>query len=63
MATRDRALRDVFHEVMEPYMKTLPSEEYELFCHENADLINQLSQNIITVMDDNKDVLMRLKDK
>jgi len=39
MATRDKALRDVIHEAMEPYVKSLSAEEYERFCREHAEFI------------------------
>lgn len=63
MASRDKALRDIIHEAMEPYIQTLSPEEYDKFCNEHAEFIWHKSQEFVSIMDDNKDVLLRLKDK
>jgi hypothetical protein len=63
MASRDKALRDILHEAMEPYIQTLSVEEYDKFCREHAEFIGTKSQEFVSIMDDNKDVLLRLKNK
>lgn len=56
MASRDLALRDAFHNELEAYIKPLEKEEYEKFIGNEADEIARL-------MDENKDVLKRLKER
>lgn len=63
MASRDVAFRDIIHETISPYIQALPKEEYEKFCAEHAELIGQKSQEFLTIIDENEDVLIRLKDK
>ncbi len=63
MSTRDKALRDVLHDTMLPYIQSLSPEEYEKFCREHAELIGEKSQEFVWIMDENIDVLLRLKDK
>lgn len=56
MASRDLALRDAFHNELEAYLKPLEKEEYEKFIGNEADEIAKL-------MEDNQDVLKRLKER
>ncbi len=63
MSTRDKALRDVLHDTMLPYIQSLSPEEYEKFCREHAELIGEKSQEFVSIMDENTDVLLRLRDK
>jgi len=63
MASRDKALRDIIHETLAPYIQTLSSEQYDKFCREHAEIVGQKSQEFVSIMDANKDVLLRLKDK
>ncbi len=63
MASRDKALRDIIHETLAPYIQTLSPEQYDKFCREHAEIVGQKSQEFVSIMDANKDVLLRLKDK
>jgi hypothetical protein len=63
MASRDKALRDIIHETLTPYIQTLSPEQYDKFCREHAEIVGQKSQEFVSIMDANKDVLVRLKDK
>ena len=63
MASRDKALRDIFHETLEEYLSALTTEEYEKFCNEHSELIWSNTQEFVKILDKNKDILMRLKNK
>ena len=54
MASRDLAFRDVYHESIAEYLKAVSPEEYERF-------IGGLSVDFDHLLDENKDVLERLK--
>ena len=54
MASRDFALRDVYHDNIAEYLKAIAPEEYEKF-------IGSQSVDFDHLLDDNKDVLDRLK--
>lgn len=56
MASRDMALRDAFHMQLEEYIRPLESEEYEKFLGAAGDELEKLMQ-------ENKDVLIRLKER
>lgn len=56
MASRDLALRDAFHNQLDEYIKPLEREEYEKFLGAEGDQIEKLMQ-------ENKDVLKRLKER
>ncbi len=56
MASRDLALRDAFHQQLEAYIKPLEKEEYERFLGVESETIEKL-------MEENKDVLRRLKER
>lgn len=56
MASRDLALREAFHNQLEEYIRPLDKEEYERFLGTEADTIEKL-------MEENKDVLKRLKER
>lgn len=56
MASRDFALRDVFHKPLEEYIRSLDSSEYERFLGLESDEIAKL-------MEANADVLKRLKER
>lgn len=56
MASRDLALRDAFHHQLEEYIKPLEITEYERFLGAEGDTIEKL-------MEENKDVLKRLKER
>lgn len=56
MASRDMALRDVFHQQLELYVKPLDKTEYEKF-------LGTESEQIAKLMDENRDVLKRLKER
>lgn len=56
MASRDMALRDAFHMQLEEYIRPLESEEYEKFLGVAGDELEKLMQ-------ENKDVLIRLKER
>lgn len=56
MASRDLALRDAFHKQLEEYIKPLEKEEYEKFLGIESDTIQKL-------MEENQDVLRRLKER
>lgn len=54
MASRDLAFRDVYHGNIAEYLKAVSSEEYERF-------LGSLSVDFDRLLDENKDVLERLK--
>lgn len=56
MASRDLALRDAFHQQLQMYIKPLEKDEYERFLGGEAEQIAEL-------MDENRDVLKRLKER
>ncbi|MBR1692829.1 MAG: DNA cytosine methyltransferase [Lachnospiraceae bacterium] len=56
MASRDLALRDAFHQQLQMYIKPLEKDEYERFLGSEAEQIARL-------MDENRDVLKRLKER
>ena len=56
MASRDLALRDAFHKQLDEYIKPLDREEYERFLGAEGDQIEKLMQ-------ENQDVLKRLKER
>ena len=56
MASRDMALRDVFHQQLELYVKPLDRAEYEKF-------LGTESEQVAKLMDENRDVLKRLKER
>lgn len=56
MASRDLALRDAFHQQLEKYLKPLEKSEYEKFLGSEA-------QQLAKLMDENSDVLKRLKER
>ena len=56
MASRDLALRDIFHKQLDEYIKPLGREEYERFLGSEGDQIEKL-------MLENQDVLKRLKER
>lgn len=61
MATRDNALRQVIHEKLTPYIQSLWSEEYERFCGEYQEIIGGKVKEFVGIIDEHKDVFMRLK--
>jgi len=63
MASRDKALRQIIHEKLEPYIKTLWKEEYEKFCYEFAEFKGEKNKEMLWLMDENKDIFLRLSDK
>ena len=63
MASRDKWFRDIIHEKLEPYMKSLSKEEYQKFCMEYSEIIWQKNREFIGIIDQNKEVLLRLKDR
>ncbi len=56
MASRDLALRDAFHQQLKEYIKPLDKDEYNKFLGSDADTIEKL-------MEENKDILKRLKER
>ena len=56
MASRDLALRDSFHQQLESYIKPLDQSEYDKFLGAESDQVARL-------MDENRDVLKRLKER
>ena len=56
MASRDFALRDAFHEQLNEYIRPLDGAEYEKFLGSDGDQIEKL-------MNENRDVLRRLKER
>ena len=75
MASRDLALRDAFHKQLEEYIRPLERAEYERFLgaegveierliEENREKIKQIqSSDLDALMDQNEDVLKRLKER
>ena len=56
MASRDMALRDAFHYQLAEYIKPLDQEEYQKFLGATSDELEKL-------MEENKEVLKRLKER
>lgn len=56
MASRDLALRDAFHQQLKQYIQPLSQEEYNRFLGSESDQIEKLMQ-------ENQDVLKRLKER
>ena len=56
MASRDLALRDAYHKVLDKYIKPLDAPEYQRFLGAEGDEIEKL-------MEENADVLKRLKER
>ena len=56
MASRDMALRDAFHYQLEEYIKPLDAEEYEKF-------LGVAGEELEKLMQENSDVLKRLKER
>ena len=56
MASRDMALRDAFHYQLSEYIQPLDQEEYQKFLGAAGDELERL-------MEENKDVLKRLKER
>lgn len=56
MASRDLALRDSFHQQLESYIKPLDQSEYDKFLGAESD-------QVVRLMDENRDVLKRLKER
>jgi len=63
MASRDKWLRDILHEKMESYIQTLSSHELQRFCLDNSEFIWEKTQEFVAILDANKSVLQRLKDR
>ena len=63
MASRDKALRDIIHEGRTRYSQTLSHHEYDIVCREDAENKEKKSQEFVSIMDENIDVLLRLKNK
>lgn len=75
MASRDLALRDAFHKQLEEYIRPLERVEYERFLGSEGDEIEQLMQeniekikeiqspSIDALIEENEDVLKRLKER
>ena len=56
MASRDMALRDAFHYQLSEYIQPLDNDEYQKFLGVAGDELKQL-------MDENQEVLKRLKER
>lgn len=56
MASRDLALRDAFHEQLKDYITPLSKEEYNKYLGKESDALE-------TLMQENEDVLKRLRDR
>ena len=56
MASRDLALRDAFHEQLKEYITPLSKEEYNKYLGKESDALE-------TLMQENEDVLKRLRDR
>ena len=63
MASRDKAFREIIHEALLPYIEALPEEEYKKFLSEKSKVIGGKTKDIIALIDKNKEVFDRLKDK
>jgi hypothetical protein len=63
MASRDKAFREIIHEALLPYIEALPQEEYEKFLKDEAKVIEAKTKEFIGIIDKNKAVFDRLKDK
>ena len=55
MASRDMALRDAFHYQLKEYIRPLEKNEYERF-------LGDAGHELEKLMDENRDVLARLKE-
>lgn len=63
MASRDKAFREILHEALLPYIEALSEDEYKKFLSEESKVIGEKTKDIITLIDKNKDVFDRLKDR
>jgi hypothetical protein len=63
MSSRDKWLRDIVHEALKPYLESLTPEEYEKFLSEDWKRTEEKTTEALTIIDDNKDVFIRLKDR
>jgi len=63
MSSRDKWLRDIVHEALQPYLESLTPEEYEKFLSEEWKRTEEKTTEALTIIDDNKDVFTRLKDR
>lgn len=63
MSSRDKGLRDIVHEALQPYLESLSPEEYTKFLSEEAKRIEEKTAQALEIIDENKDVFIRLKDR
>lgn len=63
MASRDKALRQVLHDKLTPYIETLTPDEYERFCAEYIEYKWSKNKEMLDLMEENKEVFIRLRDK
>lgn len=63
MASRDKALRQILHEKLEPYINSLSQKEYERFCSEFIEYKWEKNKVMLELMNEHKDIFIRLRDK
>lgn len=63
MASRDKALRDVFHESLQPYIQSLSPEDSEQFLADYGNLVEEKTNEALWIIDKNKDIFIRLRDR
>ena len=63
MATRDNGLRDIIHDSLQPYIKSLDSDEYKKFLADYPILVEKKTWEALDIIDKHKDIFIRLKDR
>lgn len=63
MASRDKAFREIIHEALLPYIEALTEEEYKKFLSNESQIIGEKTKDIISLIDKNKAIFDRLKNK
>ncbi|MEI6728696.1 MAG: DNA-binding protein [bacterium] len=63
MASRDKAFREIMHEALQPYLSSLPEEEYQKFLSKEAQIIQEQTQSFVELLDKHEDIFKRLKDR
>lgn len=63
MASRDNALRDIVHDPLKQYIDSLTPEEFERFLQNDTEKHKDTRKLILQIIDGNRDIIERLKDK
>lgn len=63
MVSRDKVFREILHEALTPYLETLSEEEYKLFLENESQEIGKKTNQFLKIIDKNKDIFDRLKNR